>query len=520
MYNGAIIAMKAKNQTIPNAFWDKVLPEYGKVLGVSVVDGKSLLALPNIPKDNITKDALNGLQEKFKTASILFFMGDFEDGFQTDSVQPFTVLSDKENNPILSVFTEASFNNYKQEKGTHSPAFYAFNEFIIEEVKDAYEKCKGDLDALMGMIREDKRLRTKLQGALSPSGTMVFMANTSEIVKVFTGEDGEPEDFSFGWATQSCGYSEDKEEEEEKLVEAFSGKKEEETKKPSVMDKLFGPTKASAEPPPVPQEEKKEQVEAKPAEEEKVKEEEFEEIKIDLPSRNMSKNEKKDFWRAELGFLPDNYLKRNSFTVKRYPKSGELIGEGDQKLVKGKAYKSFYDAAVAMANRNGVGDAGKDVAPHHIPTTETAVKPPAADEPKATVAEAPDIASSISTLTDADRKAIAKEFLDGAPVKKSLDNHANEIMDPEKMKTSLAKIKTFTDEMTIKLIDTFKWDRDALMHLAKIKPEALVLLAHEYRTLTPEFKKYISEARKPVDKPVTVETTTEEKPRRVSKLPL
>lgn len=510
MYNGAIIAMKAKNQTIPNAFWDKVLPEYGKVLGVSVVDGKSLLALPNIPKDKITRDALNGLQEKFKSASILFFMGDFEDGFQTDSVQPFTVLSDKDGNPILSVFTEASFNNYKQEKGTHSPAFYAFNEFIIEEIKDAFEKCKGDLDALMSMLREDKRLRTKMQGALSPSGTMVFMANTSEIVKIHTGA-GEPENFSFGWSTESCGYREDPIEEEEKLVKAFSEEKKEETKEPSALDKLFGSTEKATEPPPVPQEEKKEQVETKPAQEEKPKEEEFEEIRIELPRNNMSKNEKKDFWRAELGYLPDNYLKRTAVTVKRYPKSGELIGEGDNKIVRGKIHKSFYDAAVALANRSGTGSGGKDTAPHHIPTTETAVKPPAV-ETKPAEAPVKDISGSISTISDADRKAIAKDFLDSAPVKKSLDNHANEIMDPEKMKTSLAKIKTFTEEMTIKLVDTFKWDRDALMHLAKIKPEALVLLAHEYRTLTPEFKKYISEARKPVEKPAET-SDTKEKPK-------
>lgn len=515
MYNGSIIAMKAKNQTIPNAFWDKVLPEYGKVLGVSVVDGKSLLSLPNIPKDNITTDALNGLQEKFKAASILFFMGDFEDGFQTDSVQPFTVLSDKDGNPILSVFTEASFNNYKQEKGTHSPAFYAFNEFIIEEIKDAYEKCKGDLDALMGMLREDKRLRTKMEGALSPSGTMVFMANTSEIVKIHTGE-GEPENFSFGWATESCGYSEDAEEDEEKLVEAFSEK----PKEPSTLDKLFGSTKATAEPPPVPKEEEEKQaeVETKPAEEKGA---EFEEVKITIPDELKSKNQRKDWWRSQLGFLPPSYQKCKTFVVKRYPATGALIGENEQKLNHGHVYKSFYDAAVAMANNgNSAARNVKDVAPHHIPTTETAVKPPAAVEPKQAEAPVKDISGSISTLTDADRKAIAKEFLDSAPVKKSLDNHANEIMDPEKMKTSLAKIKTFTEEMTIKLTDTFKWDRDALMLLAKIKPEALVLLAHEYRTLMPEFKKYISEARKPVDKPVEAPVSKEEKPKRVSRLPL
>lgn len=515
MYNGAIIAMKAKNQTIPNAFWDKVLPEYGKVLGVSVVDGKSLLALPNIPKANITRDALNGLQEKFKSASILFFMGDFEDGFQTDSVQPFTVLSDKDDNPILSVFTEASFNNYKQEKGTHSPAFYAFNEFIIEEVKDAYEKCKGDLDALMGMLREDKRLRTKLEGALSPSGTMVFMANTSEIVKIHTGE-GEPENFSFGWATESCGYREDAEAEDEKLVEAFSEK----PKEPSVMDKLFGATKVAEEPPPIPKEkeEKQAEVEAKPAEEKEKPE--IEEVIIKVPEDIKSKNQKKDWWRAQLGFLPSNYIQRKTFVVKRYP-TGVLIGEGDNTLKHGQVYKSFYDAAVAMANnKSGTGSSGKDVTPHHIPTAETAVKPPAV-ESKPAEAPVKDISGSISTLSDADRKAIAKDFLDSAPVKKSLDNHANEIMDPEKMRTSLAKIKTFTDEMTIKLTDTFKWDRDAMMHLAKIKPEALVLLAHEYRTLLPAYKQYISEARKPVDKPAeTPVSTMEEKPKRVSRLPL
>jgi hypothetical protein len=104
-------------------------------------------------------------------------------------------------------------------------------------------------------------------------------------------------------------------------------------------------------------------------------------------------------------------------------------------------------------------------------------------------------------------------------VKKSLDNHANEIMDPEKMKTELAKYKTFTEEMSIKLTDTFKWNKDALKHLAKVNLDGFILLFLENQMANPAFKKYLAETRKPVDKPAEA-PSAEQKPKQRVQLPL
>lgn len=478
MYGNTAIVMKAVGKTIPQAFWDKAVDKYKGPFGMSVVDGKELKLLP-LDKELMVEESLNELQEAYKDSSLIFFMADYEEGFQQDSVQPFTVLTDSKGEPILSVFLKGAFNQFVKAEGSHSPAFYAVNEFIIEELKDYFNsKCKNSINNLMQMLREDKRLRTKMEGTLSPEGFMVFMANTSEIIKL--SQNMELNTFGFGWSTDTCGYAEDPAEEE--VPEVLT--------KASILDRIKGTVQPAAKPPAV-------EVEAAPTTVPDTKEEqeeaEFEEVEVKVPDRQMSKNEKKDFWYAQIGFLPPDYLKVKSFIVKRYPTTGELIGENTQKLVKGKVYNNFREAMSAAAvSRSGT----KNTTPHHIPTPATATAVKAPDVPAKAADTTVELSSSISTLTDRDRKAIAEQFMDGAIVKRSLDVHSQQIMDPAKMLTEMGRIKTFTEEFGIKLEDVFKWaDRETLKALGRVNLDGLTLLAFQLMSTHPQFKNYIAQSR-------------------------
>lgn len=506
MYKDSVIVFKNKGQIVPEDFWDKALPMYGKAASVALIE-KDLIVFP-FEEGEINLENMQGLCEAHKDKALMFFMADYETGFQKDSLQPFVLISNKDNKPVLTVTMQGAFNQYEQPKGSHSNSFYAAQEFLIPELLDYYEgKCNNKIDSLMQLIREDKRLRTKLEGLLSPSGILCFLANTGETVTIQNNRNVA--NFDFGWSTNSCGYAR-KQEEPPKV----------EDKKQGILDRIksaAGISKPAASTPPVPtpkEEEVKGAPGASPTEEEKPVEREHITREVKLPDRAMAKNEKKDFWRGQLGFLPPDYLKVKTFQVRYYKDKGVAVGENGQELIKGKS--KFLDKLrnEFMGSTSSTDTSGKDVSPHHISAPET--KAPSATEVAAATGAATAETSypssgTISVLSDLQRENFQTDFIEAGHLKKTLDQHSQLITNPEKLKTELGKIKNFTDETGWTLEQVFAMNRDAMVKMAEASPEHLALLCLQLMQMTPEFKQYVAKIQAPTPV-VKKEETAETKP--------
>lgn len=497
MYKDSVIVFKNKGQIVPEDFWNRALPLYGKAASVALIE-KDLLVFP-FEKEEINLENVQGLCEAHKDKALMFFLADFEDGYQKDSLQPFVLISNKDNKPVLTVTMQGTFNQYEQPKGSHSNSFYAAQEFLIPELLDYYEgKCSNKIDSLMQLLREDKRLRTKLEGLLSPSGILCFLANTGETVTIQNNRNVA--NFDFGWSTNSCGYA-GKQEEPPKV----------EDKKQGFLDRIksaTGISKASESPPPVPKETpKEEEVKgapgAPPTEEEKTTEREHVTRVVSLPDRALAKNEKKDFWRAQLGFLPPDYLKVKSFQVRYYKDKGVAVGENGQELLQGKSRFLEKLRNEFMADTAGNAAGSKDVSPHHIPAPE-AKAPSATEVAAATGAATAETAypssGTLSVLSDLQRENFQTDFIEAGHLKKTLDQHSQLITNPEKMRTELAKIKNFTDETGWTIEQVFALNRDAMIKIAEASPEHLALLCLQLMQMTPEFKQYIASIQTPPKK--------------------
>lgn len=503
MYTKDIIVAKMVGKTIPDAFLEKVFAE-NKIsnLGFAVASENVIRSISTADKDLFNPKAIAEVQSNFKDDAVIFNFSVYEDGFQKDCMQPFTLITNSKKEPLLVGFLSGEYPGFHQEKSTLSPANWATNKYLMPMIQKEYADCGNDIKKLMDRVRAGT-LQLSIAMAQQPGGFMSLLASTGEIMMFH--DRRAATNFSFGWTTDTVGYSEDEVE-----------RKEPEVVKEKSLLSLAGPSAASIPKPVVEPVEVLAIVEESP-----VKQEddltEFETVTIEVPKEAMgraNKNRGKEWFRATFGFLPHNYQQLKEFTVRRNKTTGRI--ESDETspvpISKGTILRSFAElgnsASVIAVDKGtaSVPSVQPKAADTAVASASGADKPASTDIPK-------DLSAPSSTLDASDITAIKKDFIDSAPVKKSLDRHGQAIANPEMFKTSLSKVKSFVDEMSIKMVDTYKWDQEALAILCKTKPEAAALLMMNYRSATPEFRAYVDT----LSKPAPVVQKTEEKGQPVRK---
>jgi hypothetical protein len=496
MYTKDIIVAKMVGKIIPDAFMEKVFTD-NKIsnLGFAVATEGVVKSISTMDKDFFNTKALAAVQENFKDDAVIFNFSIYGDGFQKDCMQPFTLITNSKEEPLLVGFLSGEYPGFHQEKSTLSPANWAVNKYLMPMIQKEYSDCGNDIKKLMDRVRTGT-LQLSIAMAQQPGGFMSLLASTGEIMMFH--DRRAATNFSFGWTTDTVGYSEDEVE-----------RKEPEVKKEKSLLSLAG---ASPTPAPEPVVEPTAVPDVKPQEAAPAEQQddltEFETVIVEVPKEvqgRANKQKGKDWFRNTFGFLPHNYQQLKEFAVRRNKTTGQI--ESDETspvpITKGKILRSFAElgnSASALTPVQGtVADAPVKQEVAAAASASGAEQPTSTDIPK-------DLAAPRSTLDAADITAIKKDFIDAAPVKKSLDRHGQAIANPEAFKTSLSKVKSFADEMSIKMTDTYKWDQEALAILCKTRPEAAALLMMNYRSATPEFRAYVDT----LSKPAPVQQKTEE----------
>lgn len=495
MYTKDIIVAKMVGKIIPDAFMEKVFTD-NKIsnLGFAVATEGVVKSISTMDKDFFNTKALAAVQENFKDDAVIFNFSIYGDGFQKDCMQPFTLITNSKKEPLLVGFLSGEYPGFHQEKSTLSPANWAVNKYLMPMIQKEYSDCGNDIKKLMDRVRTGT-LQLSIAMAQQPGGFMSLLASTGEIMMFH--DRRAATNFSFGWTTDTVGYSEDEVERKEPEV----------VKEKSLLSLAGAPAKATAAPEPVEQ-----PVEAPPVVEEpseqKDDDTEFEEKVIKVPQEMQgrhNKNQAKKWWQKTIGYVPQNYTALKEFVVRRNKATGEVHSDeaNPVRVTRGQILRSFAELGNSASALTPVqGTVADAPVKQEVATTTSASgadQPTSTDIPK-------DLAAPRSTLDAADITAIKKDFIDAAPVKKSLDRHGQAIANPEAFKTSLSKVKSFADEMSIKMTDTYKWDQEALAILCKTRPEAAALLMMNYRSATPEFRAYVDT----LSKPAPVQQKTEE----------
>lgn len=209
MSHEGIVIIKEPNGVIAEEFLTEVLGEYKSCSGAAFSDNDDLDVSRNAGPADLKM--LEKIQEDFLDKRIVFYFGTHPEGSPEDEIQPFTILKDSNDDPVVVAFIDGEFPGFDKPASAHSSAFHYVNEHLIKIVHAAYANAGGDMDKLIenfGNMQFRENVKSQLK-----RGAVVLMTYDGSAVAIPKSESiGDFDDF---WTSDKLGYEEEKEESKE-----------------------------------------------------------------------------------------------------------------------------------------------------------------------------------------------------------------------------------------------------------------------------------------------------------------
>lgn len=318
-----VIVVKSHKSLIPQKVLELVTAGKYKTFGMTVVDKdeKGNPTLVSI-RERIMPDLsdLQALQKEYLETPAVFAFDTFPQGTPDEDLQPFDLITDVNDNQVLSAFLHGDYNDFAKAGSTHMGAFFAAHEYLRPKLLKLYDLHGADMAKLLAEL-DDPTMKHDIE-RLGPTDTSVVFFSATNKIKVFSRNEHK-RSFDWGWMSNHLGY-------EEKPQEA--AKPAEPEKKLSSLDKLKSklkavpaatkeePKKEEAAPAPAPKEEEPKKEEEAPAAHPPGGTPEGETEKVVVPA-GMTNKQKKSFMKSRLGYIPENYKKLTSINVPKKLKS-------------------------------------------------------------------------------------------------------------------------------------------------------------------------------------------------------
>lgn len=141
-------------------------------------------------------------QELLKAQDQLLFLGNYPDQFPEDSANPFVVLYDNNNNPILLMYTDGDFSNYHEEKSAHSPDFFAFQKYFKPRIDKWLKKSGNKLSSVVEELK-DADVQEDIRNSFVGRAMVVFHSITGDIIPI---QNKNADFLQADWGYASNGY--------------------------------------------------------------------------------------------------------------------------------------------------------------------------------------------------------------------------------------------------------------------------------------------------------------------------
>lgn len=454
-----VIILRHKDKELPEAYLDKVLEHNKSAVGAAFADRGELLmsSVANTTVEKIKKTALE-TDKSFKEFPLLFSFFNHTSVLQEEDKQPYVLLRNDKDEPIVSAFLEGDFSNFEQADSSHSDEHEAVKELLIPKFQKMFKEAGGKVDVLMGML-QDKLVKREMQTLFVNEGSITIIASTGEICTFSKGEKNKS--FPWGWTTNSYGYEQPSKEEVAKPEPKSSAQ--------SKLDKIKA---ALADMDEDDEEEDEDDTEdaaaqgavatdvaAKPEAAEKSKKKpdisdsDYEVVMLAPPDSEKSGNRVKKWYRRTYGSVPSNWTDRPAVPVRRLRAKFE-----------GKAPP---EVAAATDTRIPIeATKPKDTGVQHIPAaTADAKSEQVTDE-------------TLPVIPPREKKWVNDTFLAEA-----IDDTSKEIVDPKEYQAFEEKYPTFAQAFNLdSLHKTFGISFENLLRLVKEAPVAAAVLLFNYRT--------------------------------------
>lgn len=229
-----VVILKAAHHLIPDEFLEIVLKENPTCGGaaLSTFDKEPTLFCDTFDKPDLK--SFKDIQESFQDSTILFFAGNYPEGYLKEDRQPFNLLRDEKDKVLMVGFLEGDFEGFQKEGSKHSGEFFAANEYLAPKLSYLYGLVGNDMAKLIKELQSPVNIRD-LRNTFEDRGTMILMPYTGDIITC--SENPDEKEFSWGGTSKTYGY-------QEKTPEPVEAPPKEEEKEISEMEKKIAAFKA------------------------------------------------------------------------------------------------------------------------------------------------------------------------------------------------------------------------------------------------------------------------------------
>lgn len=437
-------------QTIPQAVIDAVTKEYNSCVGGATVnDG---VVEDYAVTDGVDLENFKTTVEQMKDDAVLFALGKYEKGFSQEDAQPFTLIKNKEGNPILVAFLDGDFSNHVKSPQNHSDAYVCCQSFLLPLVNELYSDVGEDPDKLLGELKTKMFEKTMRGLGIGDKNVILLLHGSGELLD-FCGPAHQKFPFEGGWASAKIPFSAQTAPPDQpapklnKFGKPIRSTSVPESGQPSGMTKTIqdlNNSTATKAPPPKSVVQKWGR----------------------WPATRADKNAIKN-WIAKFAHDPlakYNFSERPLLRLKDdfdiealHPKTGRKQADDyEERVVHG------MEALERIVQQK---EEKKEVAPTPAPEPEKD-----APAPTLPLIPVPDKERVVEAYTDAE-----------STLRKVIDTHAKTVLDPEEEQKKFEKIPDFAQELGMEWDEILRWEWDAYKVLGQESNTALAKLAFSLR---------------------------------------
>lgn len=288
-YSMSIVTVKP-NETVPDALLIKLFSENRSAYGLVVREG-TVINIEKFDEQDSVEEEVTEMRDIFNRTKSHYrqiCLSALPEKFDKSEIQPWVILKDSKDQPILLVSCEGDFSKHTKEG--QSEFFTLVNDYLGPKIEGLYKMVGNDPKKLMDYLRS-KEFATDLEQVYGHRGVFEFMPAEGEPFAHGKNELGL--EAQWGRASNVYGYTETVLEAgtaEVKPVEGSKRSKYASDEPAPAQEPVAIPPKADPPKAPI----------------EKVAAELPKKRRIEIP-RNLHGKRKKAFVRDALGFLPDDW---------------------------------------------------------------------------------------------------------------------------------------------------------------------------------------------------------------------
>lgn len=202
-----VILIKHAGHSIPQPMVERALKSHKSFLGtVTPIPGDA----PELSVEHMTDlpmlSEFMEMQEESKNLLTGLFFGEAKEGINAEDYQPFTLIADANNKPLVTAMVEGEYYQDEHKDSKFSGEYHMVNDILIPTVQDYWTNCGGELPKLIEKMKAPHFKRIVDSTSVN-RGVVVVITQDGQVLKFEKGNTLGAT-FSEFWTSNKLGYEE------------------------------------------------------------------------------------------------------------------------------------------------------------------------------------------------------------------------------------------------------------------------------------------------------------------------